>query len=438
MKIICKYLIFLAVLILVVSCTDQDTAFDKLEKINQDPLHYLTDNKVVLTKIQQEKLTKDFFDHYFSVWRNQGTWYSTQQVLTNIKNDFVEHSKTSEWDETGNKIHKEFIKKLQDTANLNQYPNINQPGIIIQSTNVRVLPTRLPSYEDPKKAGGGYPFDSLQSSFIDAGTPVRILHQTLDGWVLINTPSYYGWVTSEAVAQVKPEFIKQWMESSYLVGKKEGYPFFDDAHHIATTTRIGVIYPIFGETKDYYKTAFPIINQQGFAENRILSIEKDKVTRFPIEISQQAIARVAENLMGDLYDWGGQYELRDCSATMEDIFANFAIWLPRSASQQASVGTHFSFANLTPEQKTNLIKSKGKPGLTLINFPGHVALYIGYENGKIYILHEMWGLHTRNIFNKEGRLIIGRTVIVPMDFGKYFSNVKKTWLDTASGMTLLT
>jgi hypothetical protein len=64
-------------------------------------------------------------------------------------------------------------------------------------------------------------------------------------------------------------------------------------------------------------------------------------------------------------------------------------------------------------------------------------LYIGEKNGHAYVYHAMWGLHTYKIIGEEGRAVVGKIVITPINFGHQFINASYTPLSAAEGMIIL-
>jgi hypothetical protein len=57
---------------------------------------------------------------------------------------------------------------------------------------------------------------------------------------------------------------------------------------------------------------------------------------------------------------------------------------------------------------------KGIPYLSLLWRKGHVMLYIGEQNDRALIFHNVWGLKTIDLTGREGRKIIGKAVITTL------------------------
>lgn len=132
-------------------------------------------------------------------------------------------------------------------------------------------------------------------------------------------------------------------------------------------------------------------------------------------------AFLAEQVLDELYGWGGFLYNRDCSATTRDLMIPFGIWLPRNSRAQAQTGKVISLEGMTVEDKKRTIVNNGVPFFTLLGQPGHVMLYIGTYRGEPLILHNMWGIRTEEK-GKEGRFVVGRSVISTLDVGSDLPN----------------
>jgi hypothetical protein len=152
----------------------------------------------------------------------------------------------------------------------------------------------------------------------------------------------------------------------------------------------------------------------------------------PLRFNAANTARIANEMIGEPYGWGGLYGHRDCSSMTRDFFAVFGIWLPRHSEDQVKeVGTYIDLSGLSPEEKEKTIIKKGVPYLSLLWRKGHVMLYIGAKDGRALIFHNIWGIRTKDIQGREGRKIIGQAVITTLQPGQELRDV-----DSASGSLL--
>ncbi len=435
-KIVSSLLIILCVLLC--SCMKQSVVERKIKRIDQDPTHYVTAGQktFTVTPQQSEQLKKFFLTLYFFPWDGDQT-ETNQFVLSKTQTELAYDLQNPGFTFNQHTYSPDDIKKFIENSNLEHYPSINKPGIMINFAEVRTFPTLLPSYNDPKKAGEGYPFDNWIVSLAAPGTPIRILEQSKDKiWYLIKTSSYYGWVPSETVAFVNDAFMQEWKKYPFLVSLQDDVPLQTQTGLTLFSMRKGVLYPSPAQGEKN-QVLMPAIDNDGYA--RIISVFADSaLTRpFPMTPTASSIAALAKTFIDSPYGWGGLYQLRDCSATMQDLFAGFGFWLPRNTLQQATMGEKIDLTGKTSEEKKRILHDQGVPFFTLIHFPGHIGLYLGEKNGVPYLLQEMWGIPTHDVFGNEGRAVVGRTGITTLELGKHYINVKQTQLDRADVLVIL-
>jgi len=424
---------------LLAGCANDITVNRDLSSTPQNSLIFATKGSTDI-KYQNLKdhLANNYLKHYFSPWHNHdlktihGILHSEYQQIKNFS-DYPGFGENAQW------YNDAWMKKIAHIMNLAAYPNLKMNAIVYRNTSLRVLPTEDPSFNDWYKPGQGYPFDNLQTLVLAVNTPLYVLHESRNGeWVLVITPyECLGWVKSTDIAYVK--HIEKWMFKNYIVTTFDNQPVFDQNLVFYTSSRIGQLFPLYKITKSYYQVIIPTRNNDGYAIPKIVNIRKTKSNLWPVNIAQKNIATVANNMLGQTYGWGELYSYRDCSSSMEALFAPFGIWLPRnSKSQITEVGNFIDLSNYNTEQKLNFIISKGVPFLTLLWLPGHIMLYIGEKNGQAYVLHNFWGLHIKQYFSSvTGRAIVGRNVIMPLNFGNQYINVEQNFLERIQGMSLL-
>jgi hypothetical protein len=102
-------------------------------------------------------------------------------------------------------------------------------------------------------------------------------------------------------------------------------------------------------------------------------------TRRPL--TRRALLVEAFRFLDTPYGWGGGGTSggHDCSGFLMDLFAAFDLRLPRHSSWQARAGTFsIDISEVTADdERRRLIDAAAKKGVVLLNFPGHVMLYLG-------------------------------------------------------------
>ena len=339
-------------------------------------------------------------------------------------------------------------QKMADNADLPRLRRVLRGGrpmaaVTVRAADLRAAPTMSPRFSKVFGAGGGWPFDLFQQSRLHAGTPLAVYHKTLDGaWLLVQSPSVWGWIRAEEVAGAGKEFRRLWRRTPLAAFVREGvglkfkalgagadntpqirpgsYLASADIGAVLPSPRDGeVLLPLRGlDGSAYVVTAFFADYE---APSRISPERYDvlsrPVVRMPLLLTPGNVARVGDRMMGQPYGWGGLYGRRDCSATMQDLFAPFGLWLPRNSKDQGEEGRPQSLEGLSAEAKERALREKARPFRTLLWMPGHIGLYAGQWEGKAAMFHTMWGVKN-SVGGEEGRLVIGRSVVTGLRPGK--------------------
>ena len=424
-----------------ISCS-KDNFQSALKNTPQNASYFLnpaTENKLLISPSAQKALLQDYLSHYFSPWTNQNLILSEnaiKQTETVMLDKFV---KNPGWGENLQTYPKLWVKNIANNMSLQNFPNRHIKAITLTATNLRLLPTTEPSFDNPKQAGEGYPFDYLQESSVSPNIPALILQTTQDGaWNLVVMNNDIGWIVTKDLAVVDDKFISQWETHHYVAIKKDHLSLFTTSQQFLFKTYLGAIYPVLQETKNNFTILVASADANDHAVIKTAIIPKNTAVTMPLLLTQKNIALLTNSILGNPYGWGGIQNYRDCSSTMADLFTPFGVWLPRNSFDQIHTKKFITLEGKKDTQKTKLLASMGIPFLTLVGLPGHIMLYIGQHQGKLYVLQNLWGIHTKNIFGKKGRVLIGKTVITPIDLDKGYFNVPESMLDRINSFTYVT
>ncbi|MBA4358860.1 MAG: hypothetical protein C0405_14165, partial [Desulfovibrio sp.] len=203
--------------------------------------------------------------------------------------------------------------------------------------------------------------------------------------------------------------------------------------------RIGSVLPLVSEDADGFTALAPARGADGRAVAVSVRLPRADAAAMPLAATPRNLGRLADQMLGQPYGWGGYLDNRDCSALLLDLYAPFGLFLPRNSSQQARAGEFIDFRGLSGPEKETLVLARGVPLLTVLHKPGHIMLYLGPVGGRAAMLHAIWGLKSKDESGVEGRVVIGRTVITTLEPGRELPEVARagTLLTGMSGMTLL-
>jgi len=408
-----------------------------IQTLPQDVSAYfdpLSQDRLVLSPKDQELMALHLRELHFAPWRRAQPAHGRADAfwaLGGLKQN-------RHYGENLRPLGPDFQARMEALVQAEGYPNLLRPAIATSNTSLRVLPTQRPGFLKPDKPGEGYPFDYWQNSGLLAGTPLLATHLSADGaWVLVESRLAAGWVPVRDIGFVDEAFMGQWEGLPLAAITREGTAvaasFADEtiptAHLFAG--RIGMLLPLLdtGSGGDGGPTMLaPAREASGRAVSLAVRLNPDEAAPMPLPFTPRTFARLANQLMGQPYGWGGYLENRDCSALLLDLYAPFGVFLPRNSRQQSRQGEWAPFNGLPPEAKEALLLERGAPLLTLLYKPGHIMLYLGQKDGRAVILHDVWGLRTRNEKGAEGRFVVGRVAITTLTPGTELPEVVRSGL----------
>jgi cell wall-associated NlpC family hydrolase len=409
-----------------------------LARIPQDPAFFASGpdkDRPLLAPDVKAMLADDFVQAFFKPWRQPGQPVARREVDA----PFREYAANPGFGADNQPNPLDFAPRIEAGAGLESYPNLSRPAVTVEAADLRALPTMAPSYLDPTKPGEGYPFDYLQYSRIPPDTPLLAWHASRDGqWLFVELASGQGWLPSSAVAYVDDSFMAAFQTGTYAALIREGVDIpLDDASG-ALRGGLGTVFPVLGQGPAGL-TGLTAVRQGAVARLARVTVPAGQAAVIPLDPTEADIAGLARQLIGQTYGWGGLDGKRDCSLMVRDLFTPLGVWLPRNSAAQAKAAPSISLEGLSPEQKEQTILRLGVPFLTLITLPGHIGLYIGAFDGHPVMLHDIWGVRTLDASGREGRRVIGRTVITTLTPGRELPDYDtgKNIIGRVNGMTFL-
>ncbi len=390
----------------------------------QDLRLYAKDTRVFKDRL---KLKEDYLKHFFSPF-NQEPQLNTLEIQWGLRAAYNNLG----FGENLLPYTIDFIDNIKQEMNLESFPNTKQPAIITRSTNLRVVPTHKPRFLDPKLPGEGFPFDTWQNSSIYAGTPILITHYSQSKeWAFVESGFVSGWVSVLDIALLNPNQIQLLKNTQdFLVVKKDYTPIKSSTNHFLESARIGMLLPLIGSTKKTYESLFFIRTPSGYAKVIKTHLPVENFVKFPMPFSSVNYANLTQGIVGERYGWGGMFGNRDCSMFLRDTLGNFGFFLLRNSQAQIKQkdfkdrSLYVDLSQKTPQEKIAFLKENAIPFATLLGMRGHIMLYLGVFNDEVLAIHDIWGLRTLQD-GKEGREILGRIIITPLDIGKDIKTISQ-------------
>ncbi len=293
-------------------------------------------------------------------------------------------------------------------AAIGAIPSVIRPswGLVTARTSLRRLPTNEAFYDRPF----GNEFDRFQYSTLECGDPVVILHRTSDrSWAFVQTTYTMGWLPAAGIATGDRRTVETFVRAKPLVATGSMVPVYTDASFSthAVSIPMGSKLPFIEKTDRHYAVTLPWRAPEGTLKPVTGYIRQgaDVSVGF-LPYTARNVYQQAFKLEGDPYGWGDLFDGRDCSRLVMDVFSTFGFTLPRNSSRQAAFNAagRKDTKGLSEKDKVAILKSlEGRP--VLLSMPGHIMIFLGIVDGKVYAIHSAWAL-------RESRAPGDRTVMV--------------------------
>ncbi|HET7126158.1 MAG TPA: SH3 domain-containing protein, partial [Lysobacter sp.] len=231
-------------------------------------------------------------------------------------------------------------------------------AVVLHRAPLRTFPTLQRVFSKP----GDSDIDRFQESALFPGTPVAVVHASRDGrWRFVIAPNYAAWIQAEALAEgSREEVLGYAAQQPQLVVTGSGvHTVFDPSRPRLSQLPLdmGTRLPWLAD----WPRDMPVSGQAAYAAwvvrlpmrdaNGHLQLVPALIPRSSdvhvgdLPLSRANLLRQAFKLLGERYGWGHDYEGRDCSGFLSDVFATFGVRMPRNTGDQAKspVFAHESF-----------------------------------------------------------------------------------------------
>ena len=279
-------------------------------------------------------------------------------------------------------------------------------AICVRRSDMRLVPDET-FFSDDKE----YWFDDIaQNSGILVGEPVLVLWESKGGdWLYVRAAFCNGWVRSADFAFCSDVEFERYFDyaeknsrdfvtiieerftllSDYIVNTDdESFGdmelFMGTFRFTASWTDFEGAFP-FREPYASFLVELPYRKKDGSLGIAHASIPAGKCNLGLLDFTAKNVLNLAFKPLGNRYGWGGMAKNRDCSEYLKDIYRCFGFNFPRNSRAQLSMaGKTLDFEEKSLYEREKLISSLEEG--TVMGFPGHVFMYLGNVDGKIYVI----------------------------------------------------
>ncbi|UHQ56034.1 SH3 domain-containing protein [Microbulbifer sp. YPW16] len=336
----------------------------------------------------------------------------------------------------GRQVSEADYGRMQAAVQREQVPDVVelQWGVVVERASMRSFPTGDRIFKAPDDQD----LDRLQETGVFPGQQVVLLHESADGewWFAVNY-HYAAWLPKSAVAVGKRGQVEQWLGMAprlVVTGAQVSTNFNPvDTRTSEKALDMGVSLPLLSAAEVGHNVngqnpvASHIVSLPVRGEDGRLEFEPTLVARSRdvnvghLEYRPSLVLEQAFKFLGERYGWGHDYNGRDCTGFVGEVYKSFGILMPRNSGQQgkgAFAPTQFF------EPGDDRKRLQALDNLTvgdLIYIPGHVMMYIGHAGGEPYVIHDVTGLSyfTRGDELYRGTLSgVSVTPLKPLQLGR--------------------
>ncbi|WP_171022179.1 SH3 domain-containing protein [Thalassotalea litorea] len=302
--------------------------------------------------------------------------------------------------------HYQSYDEQMNLVSLKDYQDVRF-AVVTKRTSLRTYPT----LDRVFNANMDLDLDRFQETGAFPGELLAVVHTSKDEkWHFVRSYNYRAWVQDKDIAFTSRSEAKQFIgeQQRLIVTGDKVHTTFNPTNEQTSQVQLdmGVSLPILqhSDFEKYqlhrhnpytgYIVQLPTRDAKGQLKLEPTLIPKSAdVSIGYLPFTQENIINQAFKFLGERYGWGHDYNGRDCTGFVGEIYKTFGILMPRNSGQQGgdSYGVNLRFDKAsTPSHK--LPELANLEVGDLLYLPGHVAMFLGYHDGKPYIIHDVYGL----------------------------------------------
>ncbi|MCO5054301.1 SH3 domain-containing protein [Thermomonas sp.] len=334
------------------------------------------------------------------------------------------------FDEEGQRYPEAMAAGWRQSLALDRVPERVTPrfGLIVRRAPLRTFPTELRAFAAP----GDVDIDRFQETAEFPGTPVAVVHESADGrWLFVLSPRYAAWVQRDFVALGARAAVLGYATRTpfrIVTGARVESVYTPEAPQVSRlefdmTTRLPLAaglapdQPVNGQTAyAAWPVTLPARGPDGELVFQPALIRKNADTADGyLPYTRANLIRQAFKFLGERYGWGHDFDGRDCSGFVSEVYGSLGVLLPRNTSRQAaSPGlVHRSFGP-GDGHAARLAAVQALQVGDLVFIPGHVMLVIGHLHGQPYVIHDVAGMRYRRADGTLADIKLNAVSVTPL------------------------
>lgn len=302
-------------------------------------------------------------------------------------------------------------------------------ALVIQRAPLRTFPTRQRVFS----TRDDHDIDRFQESALYPGTAVAILHDSRDGqWSFVLAPNYAAWIERSHVAEAGAADVLAYARRSprLIVTGATAQTVFTPELPAASriTLDMGSSLPLLTDwspqqaVNGQLPLAARVVQLPTRDDDGRLRLVAALIPRSAdaatatLPVTPRALLHQAFKFLGERYGWGNDYDARDCSGFVSDVYRSLGVTLPRNTGDQARSSSLAAVpydAAAPLAQRRNAL-ARLQPG-DLVYIPGHVMMVIGHDRGQTWVIHDVAGAGYRDSGGELQRAHLNGVSVTPLE-----------------------
>lgn len=274
--------------------------------------------------------------------------------------------------------------------------------------------------------------DRFQESALFPGDPVVVVHSSADGrWVFAVSARYAAWTPAEAIAYGTAAQVFAHADATpfrVITGAAPHTVFTPEAPalselqldmgtRIPLDTSLSPGQPVNGQHPyTSWVLSLPVRDAQGALSFRPALLQRNQLSEADyLPFTRANMIRQAFRFLGERYGWGHDFNGRDCSGFVSDVYRSMGVQMPRNTGDQASSPglSHTAYTSKDGHDARVAAAMALEVG-DLVYIPGHVMMVIGKVDGQPYVIHDVGGISLRDGTTSLRRIKLNEVSVTPL------------------------
>lgn len=279
---------------------------------------------------------------------------------------------------------------------------------------------------------GDTDIDRFQESTLFPGDPVVVVHGSVDGrWVFAISARYAAWAPADAIAYGTAKQVFAHADAApfrIITGATPHTVFTPEAPalselqldmgtRVPLDTSLSTGQPVNGQHPyTSWVLSLPVRDAQGALSFRSALLQRNQPSEADyLPLTRANVIRQAFRFLGERYGWGHDFNGRDCSGFVSDVYRSMGVQMPRNTGDQAS-SPGLSHTAYTPKDghDARVAAAMALEVGDLVYIPGHVMMMIGKVDGQPYVIHDVGGISLRDGDAGLRRIKLNEVSVTPL------------------------